>query len=170
MTVSATQKTFPTPDGENFTVILLSKEQTAWKLASNDFITAPKEYRLNNGHKFLFDVSILELLEIFPDGSSFVFSPENFEKYAKGENYWTSGINLDNQNLYISFKLEPEKAINFLKDAQPLHKYKPFESHAAYIIPDDRVIFVAHRIGELYDGNWFPTLEDFEYYYYSFCY
>ncbi|RYE46593.1 MAG: hypothetical protein EOP48_21785 [Sphingobacteriales bacterium] len=169
-TVLEQQTTFRTPDGTNFSVVFLDKGQTEAKLNISSFTTASEEFQLNNGHEILIDVSNFELVEIFPDGSSYLFTQENFKLYAAGEYYWHTSIFLERDNFYVSYNLEPSKAVHFLNGAKPLPDYKSFERHIAYMCADNAVIFVAHRINELYDGYWYPTLDDFEYSYRSFAY
>lgn len=170
MTILDQKRVIRTPDRTNFSVAFLDKEQTAEKIIRTSFRPASDEFQLNNGHEILFDASTLELIELFPSRRSYLFTLKDFQLYKEGEHYSDTSIFIEGEKAFVSFSLKPANTIHFLREVEKLEAYKPFDGYIAYKASTEEIIFARHRVNDLYDGYWYPTLDDFEYSYRSFAF
>jgi hypothetical protein len=118
----------------------------------------------------------------FNEGIGFVFP--NISEYAKavrGKTYYQVNIQpTDDQNslllpdsgymrIAVAFSLNPVSAYEFRRDIlKEITEYEPFEGNRFYLLKDSSVVMLRARTSSLNDGEWFCSLQDFDFFYYVF--
>jgi hypothetical protein len=93
----------------------------------------------------------------------------DYLKMLRGNKYYNASIIVDNRNkeLYSTFYLNPQSGYEyFQKKVKQLEKYPVLEGYHTYLMPDGSIAYLRHRVNNLYDGYWYPTLKVFEHEYY----
>jgi len=114
------------------------------------------------------DGKVIHLDDDF-SGTAFLFNSINdYLRRLRGDHYYDVSIIINNGLVYTSFWLNPASGIEFFnKKGKVLDKYPAVDGFAAYLMPDNAVIFIRHRINDIYDGHWYPSIQDFEDWYYA---
>lgn len=121
-----------------------------------------KLFELNNG---------MLLFEKTSDQSYYLLFPSNeeFEKFISGDFYWNVSIHFDqHDNLFSSFSLNPDKSNSFIKvsiSSDTSYVKEDANPPVLYFMADGGCCYLTHRINDLYDGYWYSSLKNFEYFY-----
>ncbi|MBS1745532.1 MAG: hypothetical protein JST21_05130 [Bacteroidetes bacterium] len=164
-----------TPDDTIISLTYVNHKAAKELLSSNNYTVLPEDkldffkrnaYLLKDG-KVLYEIEVNKYYLLVDDMS-------NYLRMLKGNNYYESGIfiNPQSQEIYSSFNLLSRNAKNFYdKKVKLLDKYPVFDGYHTYLMPDSSIAYLRERVygGKsfgIYDGYWYPSIKDFEYYYY----
>jgi hypothetical protein len=169
-----------TPDGDSFSVSLLSKSE-ADILEDLNFENILEDPLLPTNHRPAYRINDGRILyRQFYGDIGFVFpSTPDYQKVVRGKSYWSVNIQpTDNNNslivsennytrVAVSFDLDPTVGNKFKKDIiREITEYDSFEGYRFYLLTNDAVILLRNRTTTLSEGYWFPSFLDFDFFYY----
>lgn len=157
-----------TPDDIDIRFELLNKTEVLKILTPNNFKPLLKS-ELDFFQKNAYLLKNDEILyEFNPNKSFFLFGNlKEYRKIVRGVKYYQSGFMIEESKVYASFNLNSDAAKKFFDErVKKLNNYPVFDGYQAYLLSNGAVGFLRHRIGNIYDGYWHPSLQDFEKFYY----
>jgi hypothetical protein len=108
------------------------------------------------------------LLEYTKNDYGLLFkSLDHLDLFLNNNNNLTANIHIEDNKLYYSFWMKSNKLNDFLK--MNIKRVEGYESKSGYllfnIIDMESLIRVKERANGVFDGHWFPDIENFEFFF-----
>jgi hypothetical protein len=170
-----------TPDGEYFIISLIPKAEAdslekefSGNRLDDSLLPLNKKsaYRINDG-KILY--------RQFYQGTGFVFPDINdYSRAVRGKTYYSVSIQpSDDKNgsilafdqytrIAVLFSLWPVSAHAIKQNiASEITGYASYDGNRFYLLKDSSVVELRDRTATLASGEWFSSMQDFDYFYYT---
>lgn len=160
-----------TPDSTSFQIAVISKKQAdAIENEYNHCLLDESLLPINYRPAYAIQKDMVLYRQFYED-LGFVFpSLDDYKKGVRGKTYAETNIQLHEDNTlavsYLLFPVEAHKFWGMVKEA--VSGYAPFEEREFYLLDDDSVVMLRRRTATLTDGYWYPSLKDFDRFYYIF--
>lgn len=159
-----------TPDDKSFKVAVISKEETdALQRKYSSGLLTDSLLPISGARAFKINGEMI-LFRQFEKGRGFIFPTiSDYSFGIRGESYFETNIQTDKDGskIYVAFNLRPdfvnkisEQAVNVISD------YETFEGREFYLLKNQSTLIKRKRTSALSDGYWFPSMKDFDFFYY----
>ncbi len=155
------------PDGKKITFTLVSakerreilKNEVQSLLRVDEFLFKTPIHVLNNGD-YLVEYTIRDYAMRFS-------SKESLDLFTDNKVYFQVSIHSADRNLHYCFWIKSNDRIIQFMETQPIYidGYPSRLDFKLYQLKDGSYIRINKRAENVYQGKWFPDLENFEYYY-----
>ena len=169
-----------TPDGERLFINIISKKEAdSLERVFLSNLLQDSIRPINHRPAYQLDGNKV-LYRQFSEDIGFVFPTlNNYRMAVRGTTYWSVNIQPTNEEnsliipnnnftrIAACFSMNPAVTNNYKKDiVREITEYLPYEGNRFFLLKDGSVIELRYRTTNLSDGEWFPSLKDFDFFYY----